>query len=517
MVVCTGQVLTCAHVICDDAGSAAPDSTVSVEFVSVRGTPGVPARVAANGWVPIRDDGSGDIALLDLDGESRGVGPAPLRRGRLDRGLSVHTFGFPAGAEEYGINATAVLSGPGGPEWIQLDSPQDDRRVTSGFSGAAVVDQEGHAVIGMVVTEYVRDRPTVSWMLPVERILSYLPDLRTCVAGDAAVDEGLITSDRGSRPGNDFVRQVGRWFFAREGRPVRLVVTGEPDSSASSGLRSMIVLADRELRPPTVGSSADGTVPPVGSIDLAVDASGKTVDALSARITDRFGPSTDAGRGLPAALVVDAVDDAADPQALLRELLKPLADDGMRLLLGFHRESSPAWELALSLWSGADKPDDHPDVVRQRLGELAARVDDITSRENELLQYRHYVAERVSGVPEVPRQAVALRFRLAALRLGGGDTAGLEDAEEAAVRAVQRLDRLRRRLDDQIDRRNELRRRLEAYHAMAVDLGLAENVDLDPYYRRAHDALRRRPSDLAVASRLVAEYREAIRSFEEGG
>lgn len=517
MLVCTGQVLTCAHVVRRDAGPLVPDTAVVVDFVSLPGTPSVSAVVARDGWIPVSEDGSGDIALLDLVGQVRGAVHAPLRR-LLGRGRSVHAFGFPIGAEQFGVNATARLSGRGGPggEWIQLDSPPDDRRVTNGFSGAAVVDQQTHSVIGMVVTEYTRERPTVSWMIPVETISRHLGGLARCVAGPVAVDDTLVTVERGTRPEPGFARQVGRWFSAQAVRPVRLVVTGEPGSSTSSGLRSMVVLADRELRPTAVERSADATLPPVGSVDLAVDASGKTVDALSRRIAERLGPP-EARRGLGAALVVDGVDDAVDPPALVRELLHPLAEEGIRLLLGFRWEGSRAWELARSLWPGADASDDHPQVVRHRLDGLAERIAAVAAEEDALLAYRKYVAARVAGVPEVPMRAVALRVRLSAARRGPSDTARLDDAEDAADRALRRLERHRRVLDELRERRSELRRRLAAYQAVAVDRGFAEDVDLDEHYRRADEALWRRPCDLDAVAGLVRDYRTAIRDLEERG
>jgi hypothetical protein len=518
MLVCTGQVLTCAHVVGDENSPTAPDTTVVVDFVSVPGTPSVRATVARDGWIPVNnDDGSGDIALLDLVGQVHGPAHARLRR-LLGRGRSVHAFGFPAGAEQFGVNATAQLSGKGGPggEWIQVDSPPDDRRVTNGFSGAAVVDEETQSVIGMVVMEYTRERPTVSWMIPVETICRHLGGLARCVDGPVAVDDTLVTVDRDSRPELGFARRIGRWFSGSAERPVRLVVTGEPGSSASSGLRSMVVLADRELRPTAIEPSADGTVPPVGSVDLALDASGKTVDALSRRITERLG-SPAARRGSDAALVVDGVDDAADPQALLRELLHPLAEEGIRLLLGFRRESSPAWGLARSLWPGAEASDDDPEVVRHRLDALAERIAAVAGQEDELLRYREYVAARVADVPEVSARAVALRVRLSAARGDPGDTARLDDAEDAADRTLRRLERHRRVLDELRERRSELRRRLAAYQALAVDRGFAENVELDVHYRRADDALWQRPCDLDEVAGLVRDYRMTIRDLEERG
>jgi serine/threonine-protein kinase PknG len=514
MLVPTGQVLTCAHVVSDGPYSAVEDATVLVDFVSLPETPGVRARVAEGGWIPIGDNGSGDLALLDLVKKPDALDPermsAPLRRAAGSWGRPVHAFGFPRGAEQHGINAKAETSGPGGPgmEWIQLDSPPDDRRVTRGFSGAAVVDAEAGAVIGMVVMEYVREQPTVSWMIPIETILGYLPRLSRYVAGRAAFDKDFVPNN-GVSPPEDFSRKWGS-FFKRVGPPVRLVVTGGPGSPVYSGLRSMVVLADREQRPRSSDRPGDRAVPLVGSVDLAVDASGRTVDELSVLINERFEPSTNPRRRLPVALVVDRVDDAADPVAVLRDLLEPWAGDGIRLLLGFRRESSKAWEQARSRWPGGDKPDDHPDVMRDRRDELADRIDHLIDLENELRKYRAEVAEQISDVPKLTERAVALRARFSALLMAPDDIALLDAAEEAAERQSLRLEEFRHRLDTMMDRRDDLLRLLARYHDTAVHRGLAEDIDLDAHYRRAEDALWHGPSDLAVAARRLGDYREHI-------
>lgn len=113
--VATGRVLTCAHVVCPDASGPVPAGTVSVDFVNVPAAPAVTARVAPGGWVPVQQDNTGDIAVLDLDSPAPArARPAPLRR-LVGWGRSVHAFGFPDGAQEYGVNAVPMLSGPGGP------------------------------------------------------------------------------------------------------------------------------------------------------------------------------------------------------------------------------------------------------------------------------------------------------------------------------------------------------------------------------------------------------------------
>ncbi|CRK56672.1 hypothetical protein [Alloactinosynnema sp. L-07] len=536
LVVCTRQVLTCAHVVGDRV--EIPDAKVVVEFVGMAGTPSVTARVAEGCWVPVHEDGRGDVVLLDLDSGGPQVPGAPLRR-LPSWGRRVRVFGFPDGAELPGVWAQPVMAGPGGPdgEWIQLDSPTDDTRVTRGFSGSAVTDHETGWVVGMVVSEYRTHPGNVSWMLPVETILRYQGGIVDCVAGSAAVDQELAVGPE-SRIDVGLARGIASWFSRKGGPRVRLLRTGEPGSSASSGLRRMIMHADREMRPPTVDESIEGAVPPVGSVDLAVDATGKTVHALRERIVDRFGASADMWRGMSLTLVVAGVDDSAAPELLLRDLLKPLADSGVRLLLEFRRDSSPAWALARGLWPHQDMPDDHPDVLRRRLDDLAALIAEVSDREEPLLRRRDDVAARIVGVPDLRGRAVVLRLRLSALRRSAQDThvatesgrdaepqdkrivdlapldarvaAELDDLEASADRAARRLVRFEGRLTAMLERRRELRARLDAYHAMAADLGLAETVALDLPYRRANDALWRGPCDLAAAARLVGEYQAAV-------
>ena len=61
-----------------------------------------------------------------------------------------------------------------------------------------------------------------------------------------------------------------------------------------------------------------------------------------------------------------------------------------------------------------------------------------------------------------------------------------------------------------LDRRNELRGLLDAYHAKAVDSGRAEEVELAEMHRDAHDALWSAPCDLAAAEVAVRQYVAAV-------
>ena len=80
LLLATGQILTCAHVVHAESTGACPAEPVTVEFVSVPGTPARLGTVAAHNWVPVHRDMTGDIAVLDLDSGPPDVRPAPLRR-----------------------------------------------------------------------------------------------------------------------------------------------------------------------------------------------------------------------------------------------------------------------------------------------------------------------------------------------------------------------------------------------------------------------------------------------------
>jgi hypothetical protein len=535
ILVCGGRVLTCAHVISRETSETPPDTTVTVDFVGLPDCPPATARILDGCWFPPQEhewlDDQGDVVLLELaDGRKADLPAAPLRRLPVSlRGRRVFSWGYPDGAEKPGVRATADLA-PGPGERVQLDSVSMENPVTCGFSGAGVVDDKTNTVIGMVVSEYTK--LGVAWMLPVETILRHLPGIKDCVHGGLAVDREL--SDRpGSQIDVAFARQIASWLWGR--RRIRLIVTGDSASTRSAALRRVIRFADRESRPSaadrSLAEAADGTVPPVGSVDLALDASGKTVDEISRRIADRLGIPIDEPRAVtselrtqaaPMTLVVDGVDDVTEPAALLNEVLAPLAERGVRLLLGFHRESSDALRIARSRWPDQDKPDDHPAVIQRRLDTLTSQIGDFADREDALSSHRERVAARIADPPKVQPRGASLRLRLSALRKdnANGERAGLQshldDCEAAVERAFRRLDELQRQLEKLWEQHRELTRRLRAYHAMAVDYDLVEDPDLDTVYRQAHEALRHGPADLAVAERLLDTYQRAVRRKVDG-
>ncbi|MCX5009927.1 serine protease [Streptomyces sp. NBC_00555] len=107
------EVITCAHVVATALGlppdtRESPGGRLWIDFpLAERGTR-VPARVCA--WTPVRPDGSGDIAVLELLADPPAKAPvARLVEDAAGPDRRVRAFGFPQSYDDGRIDRSAGI------------------------------------------------------------------------------------------------------------------------------------------------------------------------------------------------------------------------------------------------------------------------------------------------------------------------------------------------------------------------------------------------------------------------
>jgi hypothetical protein len=535
-------VLTCAHVVTQEHVD-----DLYVHFDGSLMIPAASATIVSRGPLPGNNDDKydiGDVAVLKLAVPVTGVPRPVLRRTwRWDQG--VRMFGFPGGVG-LGEWVQASVAGPSShPDaWVQLEV-KSAARVEQGFSGAAVIDNETGDVIGMVVAVDRKDDGVTCWMIEVRMIRIYAPLVDTCVAASTSVDPAFLRPppgppgqpDRSGQAGNTVLtaqaHALASWL-TQDGPGGVCVVTGGAASGRAGLLAGLISLVEQE----------NGPEPAPGRIDVAVDATGKTPAEISRQLGSGLAipaddPATLIGRldeiGPPVGVVVDAVDAAARPEALGRDLIEPLAAEaerqGIRLLLGFG--TSPPRALRGTVitelpavppvgeLTGAPAGELGEGEIERRLAALSDLAGEVDRAEGLARRRHEHVAHRIRGVPPPrPASRTALRLRIAVI-------GALAESPEPAVRACvpALLDACRHtasealrgaegviaELDELPRRRDELRGLLDSYAAHATDHGLEEDGGLGVRYARARDQLWRAPCDLTAAKRDVASYIREVR------
>lgn len=169
------------------------------------------------------------------------------------------------------------------------------------------------------------------------------------------------------------------------------------------------------------------------------------------------------------------------------------------------------------------------DEFGARLTALESTLSDVEAAEATARQTYTAVVEKIAapGLPEPTEQgSTTLRGRLQRLT-ARMDTAGwptlAREADELDRFASGTLDAARtslRAITGLLDRRAELRGRLEAYQVKAARLGHSEDTELATLHDEAHRILFTAPCDLPGATRALNRYRQAIQDrtqpHEEG-
>lgn len=421
-----GLVLTCAHTVLPSqgaSGSRVPLGTVYVDVPGAdygRGTrEPLRARLLDAYLVPPAAQSGGDLALLELEHEPD-ASPAVLHRQIPVRGERVHFTGYPEDLPG-GEHLEARLMGRGGPpptpEWVRLDPYGSAYPVRHGYSGSGVVHSRSRRVIGIVAYRPGGPQAPVrtdhAYLIPTETVLRHLPLERLgltvrgprAVSRDVALAPGRTASGR--VPG--LQRRLTRWLDgAPDTDPVEPVFAGEGEHDLLHTVRSVLTLADREQSPadprPSGAPAAAYDEPQAGSIDLAVDATNRTVSDLALQTADRIGLATAgedgagedaageggpdhgtgpgarllerlAGERAPLTAAFLAVDRSASSDEEVVDLLRALLAGGeTRLLLVFGDAQSPLFARVRAELM-------EPEWEARRVERLAARVTRLAETE----------------------------------------------------------------------------------------------------------------------------------------
>ena len=329
-------LVTAAHVLQrQDPGTLA---MVAVEQVELefpdQGPSGQPGRAAA-ARVDLGPASPGaDVAVLDLGEDRPGWLPAPVKVWPVARPPArVQVFGYPlAEGPLNGVWRQFAVAGPATAGAVQLDWI-GDAGTFPGHSGGPVIDDDGHALAGILVEGSERGR--FDRFVPVTLIARVWPQLpRPWLMAEPEPGEArshFTRRARGQRSaarGGDLFRgraavldRVRAWLTADEAPGQPLVLTGQPGAGKSAVLAraALSVEGDRggpglafHARAATVGDFLTALADLTG-IDTPTSA-----DELVTSLAELPGQP-------PTRVVLDALDEAASDRDR-RQITEVLAE-----------------------------------------------------------------------------------------------------------------------------------------------------------------------------------------------
>jgi hypothetical protein len=291
-----------------------------------------------------------------------------------------------------------------------------------------------------------------------------------------------------------------------------------------------IPLEERTLLGPTgEWLSLDGVVERM--TPLYEETAGKvaSVDEVWSALLTRLGEVEETARAvesLHASLGVrePEFDRVAESLAAVREAVRAdplsLAASGRADTTRIDEVGSELATLRARLEDAVRIRDEHDERARG----IETTIGLVETAEHEAAEAQDRVLAKIASpaLPELPAFSAALRDRLAALSGLRGEARWIElatragELERAAATALEQARETTGLITGLLDRREELRGRLDAYKAKAGRLGLAEDSALTELHRQAHDLLWTSPCDLRQATVALADYQRAIASRAEG-
>lgn len=218
-------------------------------------------------------------------------------------------------------------------------------------------------------------------------------------------------------------------------RPGTLLVTGRAGSGKSAVLARLVTCSDPVFRSEHPKLITSGTAMPAErAVDVAVLATGKSPEQIAEQVAGALGgrvgtdPETasalqmwmdeicrrTAGRTTPATVVIDALDEAADPSGVVQTLLRsinPEADPRLRLIIGVRsagdREPGTVDQVGIDAGSGLAR------MAALALGaEVVAADGDTYWRDEDLQGYVRAILTSAGSSYETVGQARAVAARV---------------------------------------------------------------------------------------------------------
>jgi hypothetical protein len=251
----------------------------------------------------------------------------------------------------------------------------------------------------------------------------------------------------------------------------------------------------------------------------------RQLDTASAALIEGRALATDLGATPGTATPNTATPDPAWPElerlaGQLRELEGQAVDDP----LGMSRDKTLAEEVR-NLVAGATEArasladlEQFRETSPTRIAALNKAIEELAELENRVESAYQAVTSKIAdaGLPPLTPHAEHLRGRLAEVEQIAAEGRWWRTREkvvelERAVGGEQaRAGQLLVAATGLLDRRAELRGRLEAYHAKAARLGAVETAELSQRYDEARALLWSSPCDLRAATAAVRRYQESV-------
>ncbi|MBN1174449.1 MAG: trypsin-like peptidase domain-containing protein [Micromonosporaceae bacterium] len=254
LLVAAGRVVTCAHVAALSLGEQECLAEIPVrrrvrlDFPFL--APGRILTAAVVAWAPMAEDGTGDIAGLELDDEVPEQARAmPIARsGDLD-GHQVQTYGYHGedwrNAPTWVVGSIVSQTEQG---WLQLglSNATGGLRIRRGFSGSPVWNQHTGQIVGLISRTSLKKDLWLSYAIPGQLIFAAWPDLQAMEMCPFRALTPFTHSDR-------------NLFFGREALAAKVVnhiidadlclVTGASGSGKTSLMRAAVAwrLGERGL------------------------------------------------------------------------------------------------------------------------------------------------------------------------------------------------------------------------------------------------------------------------------